>query len=138
MSTNYLPFDADDPWVKLFQEINTKYNAGAPFTGNTIYGMSVAYTFAEALTQAGKNPTRAGILEALESGKVKSNGIVPGTFSADDHEAFGGAGIVTVSEGVQATWTGSSSPPTRPAARSAPTPAPASPLPASGIPAAAN
>jgi ABC-type branched-subunit amino acid transport system substrate-binding protein len=102
VSTNYLPFDAEDPWVGLFREINTKYNGDAPFTGNTVFGMSVAYTFAEALAQAGEDPTREGIVEALESGKVKGNGIVPMTFSKDDHEAFGGVGITTVNKGVQA------------------------------------
>lgn len=101
VSTNYLPFDADDPWVKLFQEINTKYNGDAPFTGNTIFGMSVAYTFAEALARAGDDPTRENLVEALESGKVKGNGIVPLTFSKDDHGSFGGVGITTVSKGVQ-------------------------------------
>jgi branched-chain amino acid transport system substrate-binding protein len=138
VSTNYLPFDADDPWVKLFQEINTKYNAGAPFTGNTIYGMSVAYTFAEALSQAGKKPTREGILQALESGKVKSDGIVPGTFSGDNHEAFGGAGIVVVSKGVQAYVDGqtfTTDPASGPVSPYAGT---GVPLPEAGVPAASS
>lgn len=64
--------------------------------------MSVAYTFAEALSRAGDNPTREGIVEALRSGEVKSNGIVPATFSETNHDAFGGAGITTVDKGVQA------------------------------------
>ncbi|GLY32237.1 ABC transporter substrate-binding protein [Kineosporia sp. NBRC 101731] len=102
VAANYLPFNADDDWVKLFQQINTEYNADAPFTGNTIYGMSMAYTFAEALSQAGENPTREGIIEALQSGSVKSNGITPAAFSATNHEPFGGAGITVVSKGVQA------------------------------------
>jgi branched-chain amino acid transport system substrate-binding protein len=138
VSTNYLPFDSDDPWVKLFQEINTKYNAGAPFTGNTIYGMSVAYTFAEALAQAGKKPTRAGILQALESGKVKSDGIVPGTFSADDHEAFGGAGIVTVSKGVQAYVKGQTFTTDPASGPVSPYSGTGVPLPGAGVPTAAS
>lgn len=102
VSTNYLPFDADDEWVQLFTRINTEYNADAPFTGNTVYGMSMAYTFAEALAQAGENPTREGVVEALNSGAVRSDGIIPAEFSADSHHAFGGAGITVVSQGTQA------------------------------------
>lgn len=102
ISTNYLPFGATDEWVTLFQEINDEYNDGAPFTGNTIYGMSVAYTFAEALLRAGEDPTRDSLVEALRSGEVQGNGILPLAFADDDHSAFHGAGITEVHEGVQA------------------------------------
>jgi ABC-type branched-subunit amino acid transport system substrate-binding protein len=102
VSSNYLPFDADDPWVQLFREVNTKHNADAPFTGSTIYGMSVAYTFAEALAKAGQEPTRESLVEALEGGQVKGNGIVPMTYGKDRHGAFGGVGITVVTKGVQA------------------------------------
>ena len=101
VSTNYLPFSPDDPWVELFRKINDEYNDGAPFTGNTVYGMSMAYTFAEALARAGEDPTRESLVEALESGDVVGNGIVPLAFGKDSHRAFGGAGITVVTGGVQ-------------------------------------
>ena len=101
VSTNYLPFSDDDPWVELFRRINDEYNDGAPFTGNTIYGMSVAYTFAEALARAGEDPTRESLVDALESGDVVGNGILPLEFGADSHRAFGGVGITVVEGGVQ-------------------------------------
>lgn len=101
VSTNYLPFSADDPWVELFQQVNDDYNDGAPFTGNTVFGMSMAYTFAEALARAGEDPTRESLVEALESGEVVGNGIVPLGFSADSHASFGGVGITVVDKGVQ-------------------------------------
>lgn len=101
VSTNYLPFSADDPWVELFRKVNDEYNDGAPFTGNTVFGMSVAYTFAEALARAGENPTRESLVEALESGAVVGNGIAPLGFGADSHRAFGAVGITLVEGGVQ-------------------------------------
>lgn len=101
VSTNYLPFSADDAWVELFHQVNDEYNDGAPFTGNTVFGMSMAYTFAEALQRAGEDPTRDGIVKALEAGEVTGNGIVPLGFSADSHRSFGGVGITVVKDGAQ-------------------------------------
>ena len=69
--TNYLPaLGGDSDWVSLFRQINEEYNDGAPLTGNTIYGMSVAYLFAEALEAAGENPTRQSLIEAITSGDL--------------------------------------------------------------------
>ncbi|MDC7120304.1 ABC transporter substrate-binding protein [Cellulomonas fimi] len=101
VSANYLPFSPDSDWVALFREINDEYNDGEPFTGNTVYGMSVAYTFAQALAAAGEDPTRESLVEALESGDVTGNGILPLAFSADSHRSFGGVGITVVDDGVQ-------------------------------------
>lgn len=101
VSVNYLPFSPDDEWVELFRQVNDEYNDGAPFTGNTVFGMSVAYLFAEALAAAGEDPTRASLTEALESGDLLGNGIVPLSYGPDDHAAYRGVGITTVDEGVQ-------------------------------------
>ncbi|MEV0647125.1 ABC transporter substrate-binding protein [Phytomonospora sp. NPDC050363] len=101
VSANYLPFSPGGEWVTLFTEINTKYNGGAPFTGNTVYGMSVGYLFAEALAAAGQDPTRESLIAALESGSLVGNGIVPLSYSATDHSAFRSVGITLVGKGVQ-------------------------------------
>lgn len=101
VSVNYLPFSPDDEWVELFRQVNDEYNDGAPFTGNTIFGMSVAYLFAEALAAAGEDPTRASLVEAVESGALVGNGIVPLSYGPDDHAAYRGVGITIVDEGVQ-------------------------------------
>ncbi|MFF2631504.1 ABC transporter substrate-binding protein [Microbacterium sp. NPDC058021] len=98
--TNYLPM-ADDEWVTLFREINDEYNGGAPFDGNTIYGMSVAYLFAEALAAAGEDPTRESLIEAVSSGDLVGNGILPLSFGDGSHAAYLGVGITTVDQGVQ-------------------------------------
>lgn len=108
ISSNYLPAntDTDDEWTAKFKEINEEYNPGAAFDGNTIFGMSIGYLFAEALHEAGENPTRESLLEALESGDVQGNGHVPLGFSADSHAGYTGGMITLVSDGVQA-YTGS-------------------------------
>ncbi|MCC3763225.1 ABC transporter substrate-binding protein [Glycomyces sp. TRM65418] len=101
VSVNYLPFSPDGEWVALFERINEEYNDGAPFTGNTVFGMSVGYLFAEALAAAGEDPTRESLVAALESGEILGNGILPLSYSADDHAAYRGVGITIVNEGVQ-------------------------------------
>jgi branched-chain amino acid transport system substrate-binding protein len=101
VSVNYLPFSPDSDWVELFTSINEEYNDGAPFDGNTVFGMSVGYAFVEALTRAGEDPTRESLVEALESGEVTGNGIAPLAYSADDHGGYDTVGITTVVDGVQ-------------------------------------
>lgn len=107
ISANYLPSysDADDEWTAKFKEINEEYNPGADFDGNTIFGMSLGYLFVEALKEAGENPTRESLLEALESGNVKGNGHVPLGFSDGSHAGYTGGMITQVSGGVQ-SYTG--------------------------------
>ncbi|GAB4085344.1 ABC transporter substrate-binding protein [Myceligenerans cantabricum] len=101
VSVNYLPQAADDEWVTLFEEINEEYNDGALFTGTTVYGMSVGYLFAEALAAAGEEPTRESLLEAVESGELVGNGVVPLSLGADDHGAYHASGITVVEDAVQ-------------------------------------
>ncbi|MDW4573564.1 ABC transporter substrate-binding protein [Microbacterium sp. M3] len=102
IGTNYLPASGgDSEWVSLFREINDEYNDGAVFDGNTVYGMSVAYLFAEALEAAGENPTRASLIEAVQSGDLGGNGILPLSFAEDSHAAYLGVGITAVDQGVQ-------------------------------------
>jgi branched-chain amino acid transport system substrate-binding protein len=101
VSVNYLPFNADSEWNALFKQINDEYNDGAPFTANTVFGMSVGYLFAEALAAAGDEPTRESLIAAVESGELLGNGIVPLTFSDDNHAGYQTVGIATIDEGVQ-------------------------------------
>jgi branched-chain amino acid transport system substrate-binding protein len=101
VSVNYLPFSPDSDWVELFTTINEEYNDGASFDGNTVFGMSVGYTFVEALTRAGEDPTRESLVEALESGDVIGNGLAPLGYTADNHAGFTTAGITMVDGGVQ-------------------------------------
>ncbi|SDL24519.1 amino acid/amide ABC transporter substrate-binding protein, HAAT family [Glycomyces sambucus] len=98
---NYLPFGPDSEWTALFRQINEEYNGGAPFTANTVLGMSVGYLFAEALAAAGEDPTRESLIAAVESGSLQGNGIVPLSFSETNHGGYSTVGIMTVEDGVQ-------------------------------------
>ncbi|MET1073022.1 MAG: ABC transporter substrate-binding protein, partial [Umezawaea sp.] len=56
IGTRYLPSvrGADDPWTAFFKEIHAKYIPQEAFTDTLVYGMVMAYTFAQALKAAGK------------------------------------------------------------------------------------
>jgi branched-chain amino acid transport system substrate-binding protein len=104
ISTFYLSLDTsvDDPWTEHFRAINEEYNGGAAFGGNEIFGMNMAYMFAEALAAAGENPTRESIVEAIESGAVKGSGLVPLGYSPEDHTGNLGVQLSRVTDTVQA------------------------------------
>ena len=94
VGVNYLPAAAgDSDWVSLFRQIHEDHNRGARFDGNVVFGMSAAYLFTEALSLAGESPTREGIIEALESGKVRGNGIAELAYSPDNHGSYFTLGI---------------------------------------------
>ncbi|GAA1968949.1 ABC transporter substrate-binding protein [Isoptericola halotolerans] len=101
VSLNYLQNAPGNEWTELFEEINAEYNGGAIFDGNVVYGMSVGYTFAEALLKAGEDPTREALLEVIESGELVGNGSFPLTYSADNHAAYDSVQIAVVDAGVQ-------------------------------------
>lgn len=98
LSTNYLPsaFDREDPWIKLFTKINDEFNDGKPFTGNTVYGMTVGYLFVQALQETGKDLTREGLMKTIEAGRLDGPGLTGPRFSADDHSGYGGAQMARV------------------------------------------
>jgi ABC-type branched-subunit amino acid transport system substrate-binding protein len=101
VTDGYLPSTSDlsNPWIKLFKQIHDKYDAKAPFDGNVEYGMASAYTFAQALRGAGKNPTRQSLVDAVEKGGFTGPGLVPFRYSKDQHGGFGGAQIGMVKNG---------------------------------------
>src|SRR3954462_2225414 len=85
------PADPTNSWIKLFKQIHDKYIPKLPFDGNVLYGMAVAYTFAQALKAAGSNVTRDGIVKAIEGGLPQGPGTVPFRFSDSSHAGFVGA-----------------------------------------------
>ncbi len=80
----------EGPWVTLFKKIHDQAKLPFPFDGNVEYGMSVAFSFAEALKTAGKDLTRDDFVKAIENTKYQGPGIVPLTYSATDHAGFDG------------------------------------------------
>lgn len=97
----YLPSgnDTSNPWIKMFKQIHDKYIPSVPWDGNVLYGEALAYTFAEALQIAGQNPTRQGIVDAIQSGKVKGPGLVPFGYSKTSHEGFTGEALGVIKNG---------------------------------------
>jgi branched-chain amino acid transport system substrate-binding protein len=107
VAANYLPISTDtsNPWIQLFQKINTQYNAGAPFDDNTVYGMAVGYLFVQALQAAGKDLTRDKLIAAVEKGGFTGPALVPLRFSDKDHSGYAGEQMTKLAGG-KATYFG--------------------------------
>src|SRR3954454_103371 len=101
VTDGYLPStgDTSNAWIKLFKQIHDQFDAKAPFDGNVEYGMASAYTFAQALKAAGKNPTRESLVKAVESSHFSGPGIVPFRYSGTQHGGYGGAEMAMVKGG---------------------------------------
>jgi len=90
----------NDPWIKLFTQVHDKYIPDLPMDGNVEYGLGVAYTFVDLMTKAGQNPTRQGVIDTLNSGKVsRGPGIVPLGYSTNNHLGFLGERIFLITGG---------------------------------------
>jgi len=83
---------AKDPGIKLYRKIMKRYkdkgvNASDVYN---VYGMSVAHTFVQALKKAGKNPTRASIMNAATHLTIKNDPfLLPGvTVRTTPHDHF--------------------------------------------------
>src|ERR671920_2618599 len=67
-------------------------------TNYRIYGMSMAYTMVQALQAAGQNPTRDGIVEAIETAGADWEGpvLAPFRYSEDSHMGTSGMSITRI------------------------------------------
>lgn len=90
------PGDTSNSWTQLFKKIHGQYIPKLPFNGNIVYGMSVAYTFVQALQAAGPNPTRAGIVAALGKSNFAGPGVVPFAYGTGSHAGYTGTRIGTI------------------------------------------
>ncbi|HEY3609133.1 MAG TPA: ABC transporter substrate-binding protein [Pseudonocardiaceae bacterium] len=101
ISDTYLPSlgDTSNSWITLFKKIHDQYLPKLPFDGNVGYGMASAYTFAQALAAAGKNPTRQGLIDALQKGNLAGPGLVPFRFSSSSHAGYTGVQVGTIHSG---------------------------------------
>jgi branched-chain amino acid transport system substrate-binding protein len=97
----YLPaLSTSDSWYVLFKKIHDQYDAKEPLDGNFFYGMSVAYTFVQAMLNAGRNPTRADLVSAIEHGLPQGPMVAPFAYSSTNHLGVTGAYIGTIQNGV--------------------------------------
>jgi len=92
--------DASNSWIALFKKVHDQYDAKAPFDGNVLYGMAAGYTFVQAMLKAGKNPTRADLVSAINSGLPQGPAVAPYAYSATDHDGATGAYIGMINNGI--------------------------------------
>jgi ABC-type branched-subunit amino acid transport system substrate-binding protein len=92
--------DTTNSWTVLWKKIHDQYDAKAPFDGNVVYGMEVAYAFVQAMFKAGRNPTRANLVSAIEGGLPQGPIVAPYAYSATDHAGMTGAYIGKIDNGV--------------------------------------
>jgi ABC-type branched-subunit amino acid transport system substrate-binding protein len=102
ITDGYLPSlgQSGNSWIALFKKIHGTYDAKAPFDGNVLYGMAAAYTFVQAMLKAGRNPTRADLVSAINGGLPQGPAVAPYAFSSSDHAGITGAYIGMIKNGV--------------------------------------
>jgi energy-coupling factor transporter ATP-binding protein EcfA2 len=102
ITDGYLPSlgQTSNSWVALFKKIHDSYDAKAPFDGNVAYGEAVAYTFVQAMLKAGRNPTRADLINAIQGGLPQGPALAPYAYSSSDHAGMTGAFIGVIKNGV--------------------------------------
>src|SRR5579863_5818978 len=97
----YLPaLSASDSWYTLFKKIHDQYEPTAPLDGNFFYGMSVAYSFVQAMFKAGRNPTRQDLVNAIQGGLPQGPMVAPFAYSSSNHLGVTGAYIGIIQNGV--------------------------------------
>ena len=86
------PADTTDEYVKLFQEVNTKYNNNVAFDNNVLVGMNTAMVTVQALRAAGSNLTRKGLISAIQKkgSTFTSAALVPLNYSATSQVGYNG------------------------------------------------
>jgi len=110
VTDTYLPLvgDSSNAWITLFKGIHDQIIPSLPWDGNVLYGMVQAYTMAQVIKAAGRNPTRASFVKTLESTKLTGGpGIVPFGFAPDNHLGYLGVQVATISADGTETTTGS-------------------------------
>jgi ABC-type branched-subunit amino acid transport system substrate-binding protein len=101
ITDEYLPaLTASDSWYTLFKQIHDTYEPKAPLDGNFFYGMSVAYTFVQAMLKAGRNPTRASLVTAIQAGLPQGPMVAPFAYGTSDHNGVTGGYMGVIQNGV--------------------------------------
>jgi ABC-type branched-subunit amino acid transport system substrate-binding protein len=101
ITDGYLPTlgDTSNSWITLFKQVHDTYDAKAPLDGNVLYGEAVGYAFVQAMMKAGKNPTRADLVNAINAGLPQGPAQAPYAYSSSDHSGITGAFIGMIQNG---------------------------------------
>jgi ABC-type branched-subunit amino acid transport system substrate-binding protein len=101
ITDGYLPTlgSTDNSWIALFKKVHDQYDAKAPFDGNVLYGEAVGYTFVQAMSKAGRNPTRADLVSAIQNGLPQGPAVAPYSYSSSDHMGITGAYMGVIQNG---------------------------------------
>src|ERR1700749_3545857 len=83
ITDGYLPAlgATGNSWIALFKKVHDQYDPKAPLDGNVLYGMAVGYTFVQAMFKAGRNPTRADLVSAIQRGLPQGPAVAPYSYS---------------------------------------------------------
>ncbi len=97
ITDSYLPSQTDtsNSWVTLFKMIHDQYDATRPWDGQALYGEAVAYAFVQAMLKAGRNPTRADLVSAVNRGLPQGPVVAPYAYGTDNHDGATGAYMAT-------------------------------------------
>jgi ABC-type branched-subunit amino acid transport system substrate-binding protein len=101
ITDGYLPTlgATGNSWIALFKKVHDTYDAKAPFDGNVLYGEAVGYAFVQAMMKAGKNPTRADLVNAINAGLPQGPAVAPYAYSSSNHSGITGAYIGVIKNG---------------------------------------
>jgi ABC-type branched-subunit amino acid transport system substrate-binding protein len=101
ITDGYLPTvsNTGNSWIALFKKIHDTYIPKLPFDANVLYGETVAYTFVQAMMKAGKNPTRADLVNAINAGLPQGPAVAPFSYSSTNHSGVAGAYIGVIQNG---------------------------------------
>ena len=79
--------------------MHDQYDPKAPLDGNFFYGMAVGYTFVQAMLKAGRNPTRADLVTAIQDGLPQGPVVAPYAYASGDHSGTTGAYMGVIQNG---------------------------------------
>ena len=101
ISDGYLPAlgVASNSWITLFKKVHDQYDAKAPMDGNVLFGEAVGYAFVQAMFKAGRNPTRADLISAIQGGLPQGPAVAPYSYSSSDHMGITGAYLGVIQNG---------------------------------------
>ena len=88
ITDSYLPAVADtsNSWIALFKKIHDQYDAEGALRRQHVLRQAVAYTFVQAMLNAGRNPTRADLVSAVNAGLPQGPMVAPFAYSATNHD----------------------------------------------------